>query len=272
MHAPNKGLVVVITVCLPLVALAQGAAKGASSTPASDQTKSATAAPPSDQTNYIGDQVIFHFAISASRVDMTQEKRPVSAVCLPAHTRLRGIGNLKIDNDTAPAFTVVFVPSAAVPDKKDQCTAPAQSVGAGDVVVIKQDDLTSTPPDRYGLTYGTLLVPFKYHFVGDKSFSAESSVGGYLGWRQDRTGFTGLALQYVVFLGATSISVLQTTNGSTNSQNMTGVSYGLGLLGTVKGNFHMGIVIGADRVNSSANYANNGKLWGAVSLGYAFSN
>ena len=61
-------------------------------------------------------------------------------------------------------------------------------------------------------------------------------------------------------------------DGKPVTQELTGVSYGIGILGTVKQNFHMGLVLGADRVNKSSGYVNNGKPWLAASLGFNFSN
>ena len=196
---------------------------------------------------------------------MTTENKPLSAACVPAFTTLRGIGTLKVGGDTWPAFIVTNVNS------KPGCPAGI-SVKDDDVVVVKQEDIIGTPPDRYGLTYGALLVPYKYHLTGSKSFTSSASVGGYAGFRQDKTGLIGVALQYIVFLGASSIPVAQTSNGQSTTQNMAGVSYGVGILGTIKEKFNMGVVFGADRVNSNAGYENNGKPWIAVEIGYAFSN
>ena len=226
-----------------------------------------TAAPPSDATNYLSDRIKFQFATQVLRVDMTADKRTATAACAPAFTTFRGIGNLQVGGQPQPAFIVT-----AVGGDKDRCAGAAPLVAEKDIVIIKQTDIVGTPPDRYGLTYGMLLVPFKYHFTGDKDFTGSTSVGGYLGFRQDKSGLTGLAAQYVVFLGATSVEVAQTVDGQSTSQNLTGVSYGVGILGTVKGDFHMGVVLGADRVNKNAGYKDNGKAWLAVSLGFAFSN
>lgn len=225
----------------------------------------AVAAPASDKTNYLGDKIKFQYTKFVSKVDMTTAEKTLSSACAPAFSTLRGIGTLKIGSNIQPAFIVTNV--------SDKPGCPSNTVvKVEDVVVVNQDDLDSTPPDRYGLTYGTLLVPYKYHLAGSKSFTGSTSVGGYLGFRQDRSGITGLALQYIAFLGASNVPVTQTSNGQSSTLDMFGVSYGLGILGTVKGDFHMGIVVGADRVNKNAGYENNGKGWVAVEIGYSFSN
>lgn len=249
---------------------------------------------PSDRNNYLGDKIKFPFAMAVRRVDLTKPTGNVDAACAPAFTTLQGIGKLSInaDNKTAQvaAFVVTFVPDDAAtekagpapatspaaaapqPQRTARCATGASRVRTEDIVVVDDAMLTGTPPDRYGLTYGALLVPYKYQLKGDRSFGSKAAVGGYLGFRQDKSGITGLALQYVGFLGVASVPVTQTVDGKPVTQELTGVSYGLGLLGTVKGEFQMGLVIGADRVSKSSGYINNGKPWVAISLGFGFSN
>jgi hypothetical protein len=240
--------------------------------PAAAAGEVATPAPPSDRDNYLSDRIKFQFATTVQRVEMTAVSgdKPVSPACAPAFTTFKGVGTMKIGSDVHPVFRVTNVP--AEEGGRARCTGTPPLVQVDDIVVVKAADIAGTPPDRYGLTYGMLLVPYKYQLTGDRSFSGKASVGGYLGFRQDKSGWTGLALQYVAFLGASSISVTQNVDGSPVSQDLTGVSYGLALLGTVKQAFQLGVVIGADRVNRNAGYVNNGKPWIAVSLGFDFSN
>jgi hypothetical protein len=254
---------------LPAHAQAPTPAPPAAPAPAPDMAR---AAPASDKENYLSDKIKFQFATTVLRVDMTAltGDKPATPACAPAYTTFKGIGNLQLGAVVHPAFRVTQVPEE---DKsKARCTGTPPLVREDDVVIVKAAEITGTPPDRYGLTYGTLLVPYKYQLKGDRSLSGKASIGGYLGFRQDRSGWTGLALQYVAFVGASSISVAQTVDGSPVTQDMTGLSYGLALLGTVKEAFQLGVVIGADRVNRNAHYVNNGKPWVAVSLGFDFSN
>lgn len=267
----NKKFFVIAAFALTLHSLAGAQAAIAES---SEKSKNAVAAPISDKTNYQGDRVKFQYARSVSKVDMTKEDKPVTHACAPAFTTLRGIGTLSVVKEdgtkiTAPAFVVTLVGPVG---NNDVCGKDVVKVKLEDVVVIAQSDIDSMPPDRYGLTFGTLIVPFKYHLGGSESFTGSASVGGYLGYRQEKSGFWGLDVQYVAFMGASNVPVSKTTNGTTTTENMFGVSYGIGILGTVKDSFHMGIILGADRVNSSADYIDNGKPWIAVELGYSFSN
>lgn len=267
--------------CLAVSAHTHAQAQAATAPPPEPAASAAPitiVAPASDKNNYLSDRITFQFATFVRRIDMTTEQKTAAAGCAPAGTSFKGIGTGQVNGTggASPLFIITFVPTVEVENKRSaglsRCTNEAIRVKEGDVVLVQQNDIRVTPPDRFGLTYGTLLVPFKYHFRGDKDFTGGASLGGYLGFRQDRSGVTGLALQYVGFLGAANVAVPQTVNGVSTTQNMTGVSYGLGIIGTVKDAFHMGVVIGADRVNSSANFKDNGKAWLAISVGFDFSN
>jgi hypothetical protein len=256
-----------------LVALAPDA-HGQAQAP-SQPTPIQIASPPNDKTNYLSDRITFQFPQFVHRLNMTVEPKTQSPGCAPAGTSFKGIGNGLVNNVSQPLFLVTNVPSVDDENKTSvgisKCDNPDQRVKLGDVVQIDPQAITITPPDRFGLTYGALLVPFKYHLKGDKDFSGGASLGGYLGYRQSRSGTLGLAAQYVVFLGAANVAVPQTVNGQTTTQNMTGVSYGFAILGTVKDAFHLGLVLGWDKVNASANYQGNNKPWFAISVGYDFS-
>lgn len=228
--------------------------------------------PENDSTNYLSDEIVFRFDTYVTKIDMTKSEKIFSDGCAPANTHLKGIGKAKVKGDTVlhPLFRVTKRVGEVKPSA-GHCQKDFTLVQEGDLVVVDEVNIATTPPDRYGWAFGTLLVPFKYQFKGDKNFSGGATLGGYAGFRFDRTSVLGLALQGIVFAGGSNIQVNQTVNGKITSQNMLGISYGLGLLGTIKDSFHLGIVLGADRVNDSANYQNNGKPWIAISLGFQFS-
>lgn len=253
------------------VFLLTGWAAGPAGAQAAEPASVATVTPPSDRENYLSDRVKFQFATSVLVVNMTTQgdQKAANAACAPAFSTFKGIGKLKVGTQDHPAFIVGYV----APDRDDRCKSSGLPlVRVDDVVVVQQSLILATPPDRYGLTFGTLIVPYKMQLKGDRGTSGGASVGGYLGFRQDRSGITGLALQYVFFAGGASISVVQNVDGQPVTQDVTGLTYGVALLGTVKDTFQLGVVIGADRVNRNVKYANNNKPWIALSLGFDFSN
>ncbi len=267
----GKPLVVCATVLLSSTAGAQdGEVKAAN--------------PASDRTNFLGDRLRFKADLAVRLVDTAKtgsdndafESKPGCAI---EGTELKGLGPATVAGKPAHLF-VVDEPADKRKVERSQTSAAAGRFrcpkgsadipSKGDVVAITQAQIDSLRPRRLGLTYGTLVVPYKYHVRGNKEFTGSASMGGYLGYRIQRTAIES---QLVVFLGATTIQAPTTgADGKVTTNNLAGVSYGVGWLGTIKNDFQLGIVVGADRAGRSANYVNQGKPWIAVSLGFDFSN
>lgn len=257
-------------------ATAAGAA-GASSTAQNPKAGEAVSKPadslqafPNGVDNYIGDHVWYSYDKFVQRADMGIDPITLSPACLPALSRIRGKGKASSStNDTGVMFQVISVPAGVT-----TCT-PSAIVSAGDIILLRSADLKVGNPYRSGFAYGTLLVPYKYHFKGDRSFGEGASLGGYFGWRGSTNGVgfvrDGIELQGIGFLGATTKSVKQTKDGKEQSLNLTGVSFGVGILGEIKDSFQIGFIVGQDKFNKGSPYENNGKFWAALSLGYTIS-
>jgi hypothetical protein len=237
------------------------------------------ATPKSDVDEYLSDRLSFTFDKQVQLVNTTDERAKSEDACVPADTTLKIIGKAELNGtpmvmarvNTEPAGQTTADPAADKPptkQRKFQCTNDKR-VALGDVVLLDSAQFKNVPPHRFGLTYGMLVVPYKYHFGGNREFSGSSSLGGYLGYREAKTGYS---LRLIGFAGATIVPFTQETDGKQTTKNLTGLSYGLGVLGTVKDSFQLGLVLGWDRVGASAGYPNDGKPWLAVSLGYGFSN
>jgi len=82
----------------------------------------------------------------------------------------------------------------------------------------------------------------------------------------------GFESNYIAFAGGASIASPQIIDGVASNQNLAGVSYGFGVLATIKREFQVGLVVGQDRVDDSANFSRDGNTWVALSFGYEFSN
>jgi hypothetical protein len=190
--------------------------------------------------------------------------RDQSDICIPHGTTLRGMSDL-----TQQGLKVRL---ANVFGNPIDCTNPSanKTIPAGEQITISEADVKNARPSRYGLTFGGLVVPFKYHLNGDKEFRPGSTVAPYIGYRFDKNTI-GASLKLVGFLGGAGVSVEQTVDGQSKTQTLAGLSYGLSLIAIVKGDFQIGLVVGADKVSKSANYANNGRTWVAVGVGFNFT-
>ncbi|MDO8934114.1 MAG: hypothetical protein Q7U97_17110, partial [Rhodocyclaceae bacterium] len=137
------------------------------------------ATPVNDQSNYLSDRINFQFAKFVRRLDMRLEGKTATPGCAPAGTSFKGIGKATVTGANPaipqPIFTVTAVPDvvaeAANHAERARCPANTTRVQVGDIVMLEADDMLITPPDRFGLTYGTLMVPFKYHLKGNKDFT-----------------------------------------------------------------------------------------------------
>jgi len=148
-------------------------------------------------------------------------------------------------------------------------SGPAITIAEGTEFYVSQDDLENAAI-RAGWDYGTLVVPFKIQLTKAHAFAGSSTIGAYLGYRLPIHAL-GFQLTPVIFAGASNIATSETTGGATNSQTVAGLTYGFGLIGTIKDSFHMGIVLGADHVDTAQPYLYNDRPWLSFEIGYSFS-
>jgi hypothetical protein len=141
----------------------------------------------------------------------------------------------------------------------------------GYVINVPNDFIKQNPQDWHGFAYGALTVPLKYQLTGKNDLTGTATLGPYIGYRWDRSGTIQFATEVVAFLGASNISVTQNVNGANATQNLFGISYGIGLLGILTGNLQAGFIFGYDHVATSNHYQYNDKPWIALSLGYSFA-
>jgi len=262
------------------IAALDAASGGGAPPPGNDAGKSDPNQPSTpignDLTNYQGDRIRFEqdLVVGLQAVDGSL----LGHVCLPKGTRLLGEqgytaggerGTLFMLRENAKSST-----SSCQKDRRPTTKEPNQAISddltlrESDIIRVTSDQISGAPPDRNGLTYGVLTVPFKYHFQGNKDIGGSATLGPYAGYRATRGGFYGLS--FVGFVGASNVSVTQNIDGKSTTQTLAGLSYGAGIVATVKGQFQLGAVLGVDQVSKSANYQYNGKVWLAVELGYAF--
>jgi hypothetical protein len=135
---------------------------------------------------------------------------------------------------------------------------------------IAESELNQSGVERFGYTYGALVIPYKYHIEGSNSFEGNSTVGPYFGFRYEKKNH-GVAVKPIIFLGAAVIKVNKTdADGNNDDDNVAGLSYGLGLIAEFKSEFQIGVVAGQDRVSNGSDYEDNGKWWIAGALGFSF--
>lgn len=159
-----------------------------------------------------------------------------------------------------------------------------RKIEKGTKLHIRLSDFNDVPPNRYGVTFGGLVVPFKFQLTGKQDFKASASAAPYMGYRLGFTG-SGVELAPVVFAGIGVVSATKTKEKTSTTDGEDGTttktektttelasfSYGFGLIGTLKRSFHFGGLIGFDHTGSGKGYKYNDKPWFAVELGASFN-
>lgn len=235
----------------------------APSTPALGSVKASL-----DKSNYEGDRVTFAVPLDVDLREGSGDKEHCART-LPAGLGLRGVGPKTTDGSQLFVIQCYWKSDLEKCQKVKRCTQEQTiDTSPGAYVLISDSVLSQSAPDRWGWSYGALVVPFKFQLTRNREFTGSASVGPYLGYRFDKQGTLGWSLELVGFVGASNVSATD-TNGST--KNLAGFTYGLGLLGVVKGNFQLGGVLGFDHVGSGQGFKYNDAPWLAVELGYSFS-
>jgi hypothetical protein len=234
----------------------------------------------SDQ-DYRGKRLQYPVQIIATVADAPPTR---NKVCIPAHTRLRGLSQLQSSGllvllrgprdtkDRKPIFqdcASIKLPGTAQPPALQAAYMPLDEA-YGRILIIPKDTTQGLPIDMSGLSYGLLFVPFKYHLTGSKSFKGAASIGPYAGWKTESSD-SASSIEFAGFIGLSSVANEQVIEGKTVKNDLAALSYGVAVIGRIRENFQVGLVIGADRVGKDAQYRDNGKPWLAVSIGYAFS-
>ena len=88
-------------------------------------------------------------------------------------------------------------------DRRDGRSARS---GARQGAGIDVDTMAAYPINRSGLSYGALMVPFKYHVTGSRRFQGSGSVGPYAGYKMESSKL-GASLEILGFLGLSSVQV-----------------------------------------------------------------
>jgi len=216
----------------------------------------------SDKYIYKGDRLSFHVNLKAKEISTLDNKVLDVDVCVPAGTTLRAISDFTDGS-------VIALPNNKFGDVKD-CINKNASVENRPILITKEQ-INTFSPNRYGFSFGALMVPYKYHYNGTKDFSGGATLSPYFGYRFDKN-VLGFEIKPILFAGMTKVDVTQNVNGEATTQSLAGFSYGGGFLGEIKNDFQLGVVIGKDRVSQSSNYIDNGKTWISLAIGFSFSN
>ena len=124
---------------------------------------------------------------------------------------------------------------------------------------------------RSGITFGGLVVPFKYRLGSSKELVSSSTVAPFIGFRTAWLQGFGLTFTPVVAAGLSLVPVADATTNSTSTKSAYTVAVGLRLTSSKNENFSAGLIYGRDylsRVDREADPSVR-KPWASFYLGYA---
>jgi len=207
--------------------------------------------------------------------DGSSYKKP-AANYLPVKLDMNGAPFLKGQNDLHKGGNI----SAQVQDTGDSGSMCPESSPSGSST-SETTPLTITPSTQFyvaaddldaaavreGWAYGALVVPFKFELSGKNAILSSATLGGYLGYRFP-IDLWGVEFRPVLFGGLSEIPTSQATGGSSSSQTtVAGVSWGAGLITTIKDTFDVGIVVGFDHIDSAEHFDYQDHPWISIELG-----
>jgi hypothetical protein len=161
--------------------------------------------------------------------------------------------------------------------EQTKCVDPASTtpitkvVKSGPTYYLDTNDLSQYNFDRFGFTYGVVVVPNKV-IISTREFVSSSSVLPYVGWEQWGPSWAG-AVVLAAGVGTTPSTNTTATGATgsppsnTNSGTKATFSVATGIVGTIGGVFKVGLLLGVDTAGSNIGYKYQGKPWIAVSLG-----
>lgn len=206
-------------------------------------------------------------AISVERAQSECSAVPADQPSTSTNSASRQSGGASTNGGTASGSgTPAQNPCAPDPAPDDKSNGYCD-VHEGDEFYINANDLDNVW--RAGWEYGALAVPFKFQLSKGGTVTSQTSVGPYLGFRVPITD--SIVFSPVGFVGAAPITVSEKTGNTTSSHELAAITYGGGLLFTIKDSFQAGLIFGADHVDSNAGYPYNDKLWVSFALGYSFA-
>lgn len=228
---------------------------------------------PSDDDRLDGDHL--RLRTNAYGFKEAHAEEPRKPYCAP-----QGSGLTVLQEDRDGKLTVQFYD---VPDKArgiltqqvseaaiEKCP-PAQRVNQYTAYQIAKDTLKSFGFRRSGVTFGGLVIPFKFRLGGDRGITSSSTVAPYVGIRSRYLQFFGLSFTPIVSAGLGLVPVSNAAENQTETRPALSLAVGMVMTSSKNDQFNAGLVFGRDVLSRSdrALDPNVDKPWLSFYLGVA---
>lgn len=132
---------------------------------------------------------------------------------------------------------------------------------------IRKSELIRFDFRRSGITFGALIVPFKFYLGGDKKITSSSTIAPYIGFR----GPAPFGLTFTpVFSAGLGLVPVNDGSGQTETKSAFSSAVGLVLTSTKNQRFNAGVLVGRDFLSKADEKSdpNLKKTWLSLYVGY----
>ena len=125
---------------------------------------------------------------------------------------------------------------------------------------------------RTGVSFGGMVVPFKYRLGGDRKISASSTIAPYVGWRTALLQGYGVSFTPIFSAGLGLVPITDPTTNQTETKTAFSIATGLVMTSSKNQKFNAGLVIGRDYLSNADRERdpNVDKVWLSFYVGLAF--
>lgn len=233
----------------------------------------ADAAPniPSDQDKLIGDHLQLRTNVSGYTVVGATSGSP--SYCAPLGSRIE-IGN-ETNDDVFVRFLTITDESDVGLNAVDKAALSAcpkeQRVNAYTSYKLPKTTVAQNEFKRTGVTFGGLVVPFKFRLGKPKELVSSSTVAPFVGFRTGWLQGWGLTFTPVVAAGLSLVPVADSTSNTTSTKSAYTIAFGVRLTSSKNEAFSAGLLYGRDFFNKADRDLDPSvaKPWVSFYLGYS---
>ena len=217
---------------------------------------------PSDDNSFRDD----HVRVLATLIDVEEfPKVGSSKFCAPAGSRM------VVSSEDDNSLYVRFLDTNALDGAKDGCPKVGYAlVNTYSTYVVAKNTFLRTDYRRSGVTFGGLVVPFKFRLGKSKELVSSSTIAPFVGFRTAWLTY-GLTFTPVVAAGLSLVPITDATSGTTETKSAYTFAAGFRVTSSKNDKFNAGLVFGHDFVNKADRRDGDtvGKPWMSFYLGYS---
>lgn len=233
---------------------------------------------PSDENKFIGDHLRLRTNVDGFiEVSGDQSKK----FCAPVSSRVAVTGEtsdelfvrfLDITDEADSLLNDVDKAGLAACPKKDAKDAKdGRRVNGFTQYKIKRTTIGEHDFKRSGVTFGGLLVPFKYRLGSSKELVSSATMAPFVGFRTAWFQNWGLTFTPVLSAGLSLVPVADAASNSTSTKAAYTLAAGVRLTSSKNEAFSAGVLFGRDFLNKAdrAMDASVNKPWASFYVGFA---